>query len=335
MSGRHVNIALFVPHEGCPHQCSFCNQKSISGKSRGLTVRDINEAMTTALSSGAENMEIAFFGGSFTAIERGYMCELLEAASKYIDGKRVSGIRISTRPDAVDREICDILRHYGVTAAELGAQSMDDDVLAMNKRGHNAAAVENASRLIKESGIGLGLQMMTGLYGGSFDESVFTAKKLIGLRPETVRIYPTIVLEGTPLAELYRSGEYKPQTTEEAVELCSALIPMFDAAGITVIRLGLHSGGGVEDGYLAGPYHPSFRELCDGKIYLANAKKLIEKENNGRGEFTLCVAPEYISQMTGQKKKNLKELAMLGYACTVKPRAGLKRYEVRLGQEGE
>ena len=330
MSGKHTNIALFVPHAGCPHQCSFCNQKSISGSVKPLEPAEIDRAVEVALAGSGKGMEIAFFGGSFTAIEQSYMRSLLERASKYIDNDRITGIRISTRPDAVDDEICKTLKFYGVTAAELGAQSMDDEVLRLNRRGHTAQDVARASELIKAAGISLGLQMMTGLYGGSREESLYTAQRLIELEPETMRIYPTVVLEGTPLGELYKAGKYVPQSLDEAVDLCAGLIPMFHSRGIKVIRLGLHSGGGVEEGYLAGPYHPSFRELCDGEIYFKNILELIKTTGVPKGRLELAAAPEYLSQLKGQKKKNIKRLEDLGYECTVSALPGLGRYEVRL-----
>ena len=264
---KHANVALFVPHAGCPHQCSFCNQKTISGSVRALTTEDVKTACEIAIKSGStspESSEIAFFGGSFTAIDEEYMISLLAEAKKYIDKNYFKGVRISTRPDCINEHKLEILKKYGVTSIELGAQSTDDGVLRINRRGHTAKDIENASRLIRENGFELGLQMMTGLMGSSFEKDIKTAEKLIELKPDTVRIYPTIVLENTPLADCMKSGEYTPQTLDEAVKLCARLLLMFRENGIRVIRLGLHSGGNVEDGYLAGAYHPAFRELCEG-----------------------------------------------------------------------
>lgn len=330
-----MNVALFVPHEGCPRQCSFCNQRSISGKSRRLTAYDVERAVKTAYGFKPDDSgfkrEIAFFGGSFTAINREYMLELLEAASKHIDGRHFTGIRVSTRPDAVNTEICEILKYYGVTAVELGAQSMDDRVLALNSRGHTVKDVADASELIKDCGFDLGLQMMTGLYGSSPEESVATANKIIELNPKTVRIYPTVVLRGTPLAVLLESGKYAPQPLDEAVSLCASLLEMFFNADIEVIRLGLHSGGDIEDGYIAGPYHPAFRELCEGEIYFRKAKQALKTAEIYGGEAKLFVAENAVSQMTGQKRANLTSLKADGYECKVFPLPGLKKYEVSAG----
>ncbi|NLB37228.1 MAG: radical SAM protein [Clostridiales bacterium] len=325
---KHTNVALFVPHEGCPNQCSFCNQRSISGSTKRLNVKDIDEAVATALKTQAQGREIAFFGGSFTAIEREYMISLLRTAAKYIDNRSFTGIRISTRPDAVDEEICEILKKYKVSAVELGAQSMDDEVLSLNNRGHTAGDVVRASRLLKALGFELGLQMMTGLYGSDDNESIETARKIIELSPDTVRIYPTVVLRGTELARLYESGEYKPQTTEQAVKICSVVLEMFHEANIPVIRLGLHSGGNVMSGYVAGAFHPSLGELCKGEIYLRRARQALMQAGIEKGKVKLFVKPEAISQMTGQKRRNIEALKAEGYDCRVLPRDGLAEYEV-------
>lgn len=329
---KHINVALFVPHEGCPQQCVFCNQRHISGKSTRLCAKDIEDAVKAAGKQGKKSLEskreIAFFGGSFTAIDRAYMLELLQAARPYIDGKRFTGIRISTRPDAIDDEICQLLKQYGVTAIELGAQSMSDDVLTMNRRGHTAQNVVDACAAIKAHGFELGLQMMTGLYGSSAQESIETARKIIACKPKTVRIYPTVVLGGTPLAQLTAGGEYRPQTLEEAVPLCAQLLKMFFDEGIDVIRLGLHSGTGVVKGYVAGPYHPAFRELCEAAIYLENARQALRAKIPAGGPAKLFVATRAVSQMVGHKRANLVALEAEGYPCKVYPREGVGKYEL-------
>ena len=226
------NISIFVPHLGCPCQCSFCNQKTITGQANQPTPQDVDKAVKTALKSKGFDYEIAFFGGSFTAIDREYMISLLKAANKYIKSNEVKGIRISTRPDCIDEEILDLLKEYGVTSIELGAQSMDDEVLLANRRGHTAKDVENASELIKSYGFELGLQMMTGLYKDSEEKAIKTAEKIIALSPQTVRIYPTVVLKGTYLADLYLSGEYKPLNADESAQLCAKLVLLFEKNNI-------------------------------------------------------------------------------------------------------
>lgn len=322
---KHTTIALFVPHRGCPHQCSFCNQKSISGQLEKITADDVHSAVFDAQKNQQlKNAQIAFFGGSFTAIEKEYMLELLSAANEHIDGEKITGIRISTRPDAVNAEICLALKQHKVVAVELGAQSMSDDVLSQNQRGHTAADVEKALALLKKYGFETGLQMMTGLYGSNAKESISTAQKIILLKPDTIRIYPTIVIENTPLAQLFYSGEYTPQTLDEAVELCSKLILMFSKAKIKIIRVGLHSGGGVDDGYIAGAYHPAFRELCDSRIYF----NLIKDQLGENKSPTVFVANGAISQAIGQKRENLNKLLALGYDCKIIQSKEVEKYQV-------
>ncbi len=328
---RHANIAVFVPHNGCPNQCSFCNQRTISGTASQPLPEDVASACEKAMQGGCEGafVQLAFFGGSFTAIDRGYMVSLLEAAQPYINsGFLNGGIRISTRPDFIDEEILSLLKKYGVRAVELGAQSMDDNVLAVNQRGHTASDVESAARLIKQNGFELGLQMMTGLYGSADEDSVMTAQKFISLSPDTVRIYPTVVLPGTMLAELYASGEYKVPSLDESVELCSHLLEMFEQAEINVIRLGLHAQQDVCDGYLAGGYHPALRELCEGEIYFRKIRAALEGKEKGSYEIT--VSSSEISKAVGQKKKNVIRLSDLGYVCKVKGDERCKRYECRV-----
>lgn len=326
---KHVNVGLFVPHNGCPHQCTFCNQRAISGQSRQVTPDDIEKAVEIAMKNpNSVGGEIAFFGGSFTAIDCGYMLTLLKAAYRYVENGSFKGIRCSTRPDAIDDEICQILRSYGVTAVELGAQSMNDEVLRLNRRGHTSQDIVRASEMLKGYGFELGLQMMTGLYGSTDEDSIDTAKKIIALKPTTVRIYPTVVLEGTELAELYRSGEYRPETVESAAELCARLLLMFGEADITVIRTGLHSGGGVEGEYLAGAYHPAFKELCEGKIYFNRAVEFIENNKIPQGKIKILVAPDAISKMTGQKRCNLVKLREMGYDAAVVADGKIGKYQL-------
>ncbi len=299
---RHSNISIFVPHLGCKHQCSFCNQRHITGCSKIPNAKDIDQAVDIALNSkkyNKDNTEIAFFGGSFTAIEHGYMIELLTAASKFVKNGIVSGIRISTRPDCIDDEILETLKMYGVTSIELGAQSMVDEVLVANNRGHLSSDVVNASILIKKYGFSLGLQMMTGLYKSSLSDDLLTAEKLIELTPDTVRIYPTITIKNTYLEKLFNEGKYIPQTLDEAVTLATKLEDLFTNSGINVIRVGLHT---IEsDSYIAGPWHPAFRELCESNRF-RNKLDNILKENSS---YIIYVNGLDVSKFIGQNRSNL------------------------------
>lgn len=333
---KHSNIAIFVPHNGCPHQCTFCNQKEITGQVFQPHKEDVISAVETARKSLGEktkNAEIAFFGGSFTAIERNYMTELLSAAAPFVKSGEFGGIRLSTRPDAIDREILEILKYYGVTSVELGAQSMDEEVLLLNERGHTAEDVERASELIHEYGFSLGLQMMTGLYGSTPEKDIITAEKLANLKPDTIRIYPTVVMKGTKLYELYISGKYNPQNTEDAVPLCAKLLRYFEDRGINVIRLGLHDSDSLRESMAAGAFHPSFRELCESQIMLENVLDALRQNNIIDGYITVCINPKSISRFTGQKKSNIKELNKLGYKVVIMTNETLSKYEIEIKNE--
>ena len=298
----HSNISIFVPHLGCPNQCSFCNQNHITGFQILPGKNDVDDAVKIAVSSKKydnKDCEIAFFGGSFTAIDKSYMIELLSVASQYVEKGIVSGIRISTRPDCIDKEVLLLLKKYNVTAIELGAQSMCDDVLLANKRGHSASDAHEASLLIKEFGFELGLQMMTGLYKSDFDKDLYTAKEIIKLSPDTVRIYPTIILKNTPLGELYLRGEYKTYSLEDTIKLCSKLVLMFEENNINVIRLGLHTVD--NNAYLGGPWHPAFSELCSAEIF----KRKIDEQIHNKGNYELIINSADTSKAAGHKRSNL------------------------------
>ena len=327
MSVKHSNISIFVPHIGCPNMCSFCNQRHITGIHKAPQSSDVVQAVKVAENSKNYNpktTEIAFFGGSFTAISRDYMVDLLKTAYEFVKSGDVFGIRVSTRPDAIDEETLKILKQYGVTSIELGAQSLDDRVLEMNNRGHTALDVKNASALIKRYGFSLGLQMMTGLYGDSDETSIKTAEQIISLKPDTVRIYPTIVLKDTDLGVLYNGGLYKPQTLENAVELSSKLLTMFYDADINVIRLGLHT---IESSsYLAGPWHPAFSELCQSRLFFKKAISLLGE----KGNYTIFVNKSDVSKMTGQKKSNINALIDLGYNCKIMTDNTLENHQIKV-----
>lgn len=317
---KHANVALFIPHNGCPHQCSFCNQRCITGKVYQPVPQDVTDAVERALGTykGAlRDMELAFFGGSFTAIEKDYMVSLLNAAQPYIKKGALCGIRISTRPDCIDEENLSLLKSYGVTSIELGAQSMDDAVLKANGRGHTAKDVREASRMIREYGFSLGLQMMTGLYKSTPKLDFETAEQIVALVPDTVRIYPTITMKGTALEALYRSGTYIPPTLEETVALCSCLLAFFKEHGIPVIRLGLHDSESLKEDKVAGPYHPALRELCESRLLLNSIVKQIEEKKLPRGALSLRVNPRAVSKACGQKCGNLDELFEMGYEAVI------------------
>jgi len=312
---KHSNISIFIPHVGCPHQCSFCDQRTISGAQHLPDGNEVREICSQALAEikSPENTEIAFFGGSFTAIPRDYMTELLEAAEEFVGEGKFSGIRCSTRPDCIDDEILSLLKQSGVTAIELGAQSMSEKVLELNERGHTSADVVKAAGLIKKYGFELGLQMMTGLYGSSVQTDMETFDKLAELCPAVMRIYPVVILSGTKLAELYKSGEYVPYSFDEAVELCSEILQYADEKGIRVIKCGLHASEFVEQDMVGGFYHPAFRELCESRIYLRKIEELAE----GCSYVHISVPSRDISRAVGHKKSNIEYFRQKGIEIKV------------------
>lgn len=300
----HANISVFIPHMGCPNACSFCNQRTISSTAHAPSPDEAEDIIRGAYEymspEKRRNTEIAFFGGSFTAIDREYMISLLERADRYITCENgFCGIRISTRPDCIDEEILMLLKKYHVTAIELGAQSMNDRVLEMNMRGHTSEDVRRSAAMIKSYGFELGLQMMVGLYGSSPDDELYTMNEIVRCAPAAARIYPVAVLEGTKLAELYKEGKYVLYPFDECVKLCAEIYSTFVKNNIRVIRMGLHAEDGVEQNAVAGFYHPAFGEIVRTEII----RKIIE-ENLTEGE-NLCEAPPRLtSSLSGYKRSN-------------------------------
>ncbi|MBR0063154.1 MAG: radical SAM protein [Oscillospiraceae bacterium] len=322
---KQTNISVFVPHIGCPHRCTFCDQRTISGEVKAPTADDVRKTLAEQLPSLRERgmtAETAFFGGSFTGIDRGYMVSLLDAANEFVqsDPDVYTGIRCSTRPDFIDDEVLDILCSHGMTAVELGAQSMNDEVLRLNERGHTAKDVETAAKLIKQRGLKLGLQMMTGLYGDRPEYCVGTAERFIKLNADTVRIYPTVILDGTRLGELYKRGEYTTFSFDETVGLCAKLLRMFGEAGIPVIRLGLHASEDVERKKLGGVYHPALREICESRIFYEDM--LAEMSRRNCTKFTVYTDPKNVSKVLGQKKENRSRLKERGFEFEINTEKG-------------
>jgi len=308
MIPRHRIIPLFVPHLGCPNDCVFCNQRKISGSITPADGETVRRTVGTAREYTPTGAELAFYGGSFTAIPEEQQRELLEAARPYMEEGFIAGIRVSTRPDKIDAAALALLREYGVKTIELGSQSMDDKVLRMSGRGHTAEDTRSAAALIKASGFRLMLQMMTGLPGSSFETDVMTARELIKLSPDGVRIYPTVIIRDTALYELWQAGKYREHTVEDAVCVCAEIVKEFDAAGIPIIRLGLNPTDDLSAGEAAGgAYHPALGELVYSRIYLQKAEKLIA-ESDCSSTVTLGVHPSRVSLMTGQKRQNIEKL---------------------------
>ena len=306
MSARVCIVPVFVPHGGCPHACVFCNQRRITGEDEAATARTVEQAMqqAAALPSGAKR-QLAFYGGSFTAIPPERQEALLGAAQPYIARGELQSLRLSTRPDAIDGETLARLRRYRVETIELGAQSMDERVLALSGRGHSAADVERAARLVKEAGFALIMQMMTGLPGSTDESDVETAERLIALHPDGVRIYPTVIVRETALFELWQAGHYRERTVEDAVRVCARILPLFEAAGIPVIRLGLNPTEELSAGAaVGGAYHPALGELVRSRILRDRAEALLAGTEPG-SRVILGVNGRELSQMIGQRRGNL------------------------------
>jgi len=265
---KHFTIPIFVPELACPNRCVFCNQHSISGCQKQPEPEEVRDIILQHLKTIPEkdcHIEIGFFGGSFTGIEPELQERYLSIAYEFLISGQIQGIRLSTRPDYTNPEALSLLKRYGVVTIELGAQSLDDSVLKLSGRGHTVADVENASVLILAAGFKLGLQMMTGLPGDTPEKSLQTARRFVELGASCTRIYPTLVIRGTELEQRWRRSEFQPQSLEEAVEISARLLEIFREAGVEVIRVGLHPSEGLLDDseMLAGPFHPSFRELVE------------------------------------------------------------------------
>ena len=310
MTARNSIIPVFVPHLGCPNDCVFCNQRRISGHIEPATAQTVKNAIeeAAALTPLGTKRQLAFYGGSFTAIPEARQVELFEAAQPYIEDGTISSIRLSTRPDAIDASVLKRLKKYGVAVVELGAQSMCDRVLELSGRGHDSAAVENASRLIKAAGFDLVLQMMTGLPGDTDESCIETAKKIIALEPDGVRIYPTVIVRDTVLCDMWHAGTYKEHTVEDAVRVCAKIVPLFNAAGIPIIRMGLNPTEDLSGGdALGGAYHPALGELVLSRIMLEKARTLLVGTKPG-SRVVLGVNRSDVSKMVGQHRCNVKAL---------------------------
>lgn len=328
---KTYNIPIFVPHRGCPFDCVFCNQKRITGEQREVTPQKVKSIIDTnlrTLPTVDRLVEAAFFGGSFTGIPIDEQSALLAAAHEYVQKGLIDGIRVSTRPDYIDRKILDNLMRFGVTTIELGVQSMNDRVLEASGRGHTSKDVVDAVGLIREYPINLGLQMMTGLPQDTDVSAIATARDIISLKPDMVRIYPTLTIKDTLLEEMYRQGKYTPQTLDSAVELSKKLLLMFEEKNITVIRIGLQSTDEICEGrVIAGPVHSSFRELVESSIYY---DIISEKIQPGCKKADVFVGTKELSKASGNRRHNIiKFKSEKNIDIKICPDANLRKREVR------
>ena len=310
-------IPVFVPHLGCPNDCIFCNQKSISGQKKKSTKEETKKTIEYFLNNIKDKdakKEIAFFGGSFTGIDEKTQEELLDIAYEYIEKGEIDSIRISTRPDYINKEILKRLKKYKVKTIELGVQSANDYVLGRANRGHTFEDVKKASKLIRRYGFDLGHQMMVGLPESNRNDEINTAKLLIKLKPKMVRIYPVLVVKGTRLEEEYKEGVYEPLSLVQAIETCKILVRMFSDKKIDVIRVGLQNTDEIsnpdekQSEVIAGPFHPAFRQLVESSMWYDAIVEKIKKLNAKVKEVEVTVNPIDVNNVIGHKKENIIKL---------------------------
>ena len=319
MSKEYV-IPVFVPHLGCPNDCIFCNQKSISGQKKTTTKEEAKQTIENFLNSIKDKdakKEIAFFGGSFTGIDNKVQEELLQTAYEYVKNGQVDSIRLSTRPDYINKEILKKLKKYKVKTIELGVQSANDYVLGRANRGHTFKDVIKASKLIRRYGFNLGHQMMVGLPESTREDEINTAKALIKLKPKMVRIYPVLVIKGTKLEKECKEGIYEPLSVVQAVEICKQLVRLFTNKKIQVIRVGLQNTdeicepGSNESEVVAGPFHPAFGQLVESSMWYDAIVEKIKKLNVKVKEVEVFVNPRDVNNVIGHKKENIRKLRKL------------------------
>jgi len=338
MTARPFIVPVFIPHAGCPHRCVFCNQAAVTGHGGAWP-----EADDWATHAGEflrfrgrrqETSQIAFFGGNFLGLPDERVRAMLTAAAEYVHRAQVDGIRFSTRPDTVNRKTLRLIAAFPVQTVELGAQSMDAEVLMLSRRGHTAADTLAAVELLKAAGYAVGLQVMVGLPGDDAARLMETGRRIADLKPDFVRIYPTLVLAGSILETWYRAGRYRPLEVEEAVEQTMPLYRLFRQRGIAVIRTGLQPtvelsrGGSVA----AGPFHPAFGHLVQSACFLdAVRNALCRKSISGR-TLEICVHPRSLSRMRGLKNANCEAIKReFGFSnVRVWPHSGLREDAIGL-----
>lgn len=305
----HAIIPIFIPHLGCPNDCVFCNQKKITARQKAPSREDVTatveQYLETISGRGIEQVEIAFYGGSFTGLPQEQQEEYLSAAKTYKDRGLIQKIHLSTRPDYIDDVRLAALKALGVDIIELGVQSFDEDVLRLSGRGHDAESVFRASRLIQDYGFELGLQLMIGLPGDTYEKSVFSAKEAVRIGPSIARLYPTVIIRDTALFDLYQSGEYTPLSMEEAVRTAKDMYLILTGAGIRVIRIGLKSTDLISaGGETAGGYHPAFRQLVESEIAKDQMESQLQPLLPEIKEAAFCCSPYSFSNMIGNKRMN-------------------------------
>ncbi len=305
---KHYVIPVFIPMSGCPFSCYFCNQHQITGQQSLPSKAEVQQIIEQHLASFPKKgiVELAFFGGSFTGLPADTMEKYLSWVQDYLKSGRINAVRISTRPDYISAEILDLLAAYHVKTIELGAQSMNNEVLRQSGRGHSAEDTIRACKLIAERGFVPGLQMMCGLPGDSPETCLNTAKDIIAAGAKETRIYPALVIKGTHLEQLYRQGKYSPLTTSEAVAIIASLIPLFESAGVKILRIGLHPSEGLsEETIVAGPEQTGLREKALSKIWGELLSPLMQHKGN---QLCIRVHPSQLNFASGYHQQNRRML---------------------------
>ncbi len=329
-SPKELIVPIFIPHSGCPHQCVFCNQKKITASEQAPTPQGVCEYLSRHLGPDTAHAVIAFYGGSFTGLPRQDQESYLRVAGEFVRQGFARGIRLSTRPDCVDAETAQFLKVSGVITVELGVQSLDNEVLRLSGRGHSAEDAVQASRTVKECGLELGIQLMAGLPGDSEEKFMRTVERTVALEPSFVRIYPALVVGGSPLEALWRRGEFAPLPLDAAVSWCSKAVRIFREADIRVIRLGLQAGRELEGSLLAGPYHPAFGHLVESELAFERMEDALKKSSGERAEFR--VNPRELSVFKGIRGVNAARLkALRGIEVSIKadPEVGAGGLELK------
>ncbi len=335
-------VPLFLMNRGCPHRCIFCDARQIAGRQEDpLSENDIRRTLALYTQKGkgkSEPVELAFFGGNFTGMERSEQIRLLEISRRLIRRGEIRQVRISTRPDDLDTERLAMLAEYGVGVIEIGAQSLADDVLDLAGRGHRAEDVRRATLLAREGGFRVGLHLMAGLPGDNEDKFADTIARTIALQPHMVRLHPTLVFAGTPLAARYRDGRYQPLTLPEAIALCKKALVAFDKAGIPVIRMGLQETEWMQKpgSIVAGPHHPAFRALVESSLFLDMAGQLLMRYRTEGDQADFAVSPRDVSSFRGQRSGNIHALIKKFRlaSISVRPDPGLERGSLVLARQG-
>ncbi len=334
-------VPFFITHRGCPHRCVFCDQVKISGSAEGLLrkieiLQKIEEYRKTC---GREMLEVAFFGGSFTSLSPESQEQLLAPLQPLLISGEVRSVRISTRPDSVDSRTAVFLKSLGVATVELGVQSMDDNVLELSGRGHGSTEVESAVSCLKKHGMAVGIQLMPGLPGDTPVKSLDSLRRVMALKPDFLRIYPTVVISGTALEVLYTNGSYRPMSLDGAIRLCKIMLHESLRAGIPVIRMGLQPTDELqkEGVIVAGPWHPAFRQMVEAELCFDLVKSIIKDFARSSDMVTVHCSPSRVSDVIGQRKMNLIRLSRqfgINFAA-VKSEAGMSQHELTIESGGE